>query len=59
MRKPRAAFPAPKTWLTFQAAPMCATRGTVVDVDSAPVYLDGHIWWHLSGRGWMAHEFLT
>src|SRR2546427_10924543 len=37
----------------------CLPNGTVVDVDSAPVYLDGHIWWHLSGRGWMAHEFLT
>ena len=37
----------------------CLTNGTIVDVDSAPVYLDGHIWWHLNGRGWMAHEFLT
>src|SRR5947199_1363899 len=35
----------------------CLTNGTIVDVDSAPVYLDGHIWWHLNGRGWMAHEF--
>ena len=37
----------------------CLSNGTVVDVDSAPIYVDGHIWWHLSGRGWMAHEFLT
>jgi hypothetical protein len=37
----------------------CLTNLTVVDVDSAPVYLDGHIWWHLAGRGWMAHDFLV
>jgi hypothetical protein len=37
----------------------CLSNGTVVDVDSAPVYLDEHIWWHLSGRGWMAHDYLT
>jgi hypothetical protein len=30
----------------------------VVDVDSAPLYTDGKIWWHLSGKGWMAHDFL-
>jgi hypothetical protein len=36
----------------------CVKGGTIVDVDSAPVYVDGHIWWHLSGRGWMAHDFL-
>ena len=37
----------------------CVSNGTVVDVDSAPVYADGHIWWHLTGRGWMAHDFLV
>ena len=37
----------------------CLPNGTVVDVDSAPVYLDGHIWWHLHDRGWMAHDNLT
>jgi hypothetical protein len=27
--------------------------------DSAPVYADGHIWWHLGAfEGWMAHDFL-
>lgn len=36
----------------------CLPGGTQVDVDSAPVYADGHIWWHLAQRGWMAHEFL-
>lgn len=37
----------------------CLGNGTSVDVDSAPTYLDGHIWWHLVGRGWMAHDFLV
>lgn len=37
----------------------CLANGTPVDVDSAPTYLDGHIWWHLAGRGWMAHDFLV
>ena len=37
----------------------CLGNGTFVDVDSAPVYRDGHIWWHLAGRGWMAHDFLV
>jgi hypothetical protein len=50
----------------FRAAPTlsakvlgCLGNGTVVDVDSGPVYQDAHIWWHLSGRGWMAHDFLV
>jgi hypothetical protein len=37
----------------------CLKNGTPVSVDSAPVYADGHIWWHLAGRGWMAHEYLV
>ena len=36
----------------------CLARGTVVDVDSAPSFQDGYIWWHLAGRGWMANDFL-
>lgn len=36
----------------------CLINAVVVNIDSAPVYLDGHIWWHLAGRGWMAHDFL-
>ncbi len=36
----------------------CLGNGTVVNVDTAPEYQDGHIWWHLTGRGWMAHDFL-
>jgi hypothetical protein len=31
----------------------CVANGTLVDVDSAPVYSDSKIWWHLAGRvGW-------
>ncbi len=37
----------------------CLPNGTFVDVDSAPVYADGHIWWHLASQGWMAHDFLV
>jgi hypothetical protein len=37
----------------------CLGDRTIVDVDSAPVYAEGHIWWHLAGRGWMAHDFLV
>jgi hypothetical protein len=36
----------------------CLGNRTIVNVDSAPVYQDGHIWWHLTGYGWMAHDFL-
>jgi hypothetical protein len=37
----------------------CLPDYTAVAVDSAPDYADGHIWWHLAGRGWMAHDFLA
>jgi hypothetical protein len=37
----------------------CLPNGTLVDADSAPVYADSHLWWHLAGRGWMAHDFLV
>jgi hypothetical protein len=36
----------------------CAPNGTIVDVDSAPVYADSKIWWHVKNKGWMAHDFL-
>jgi len=36
----------------------CLANGTVVNVDSAPVYAEVHVWWHLTGRGWMAHDYL-
>jgi len=22
------------------------------------VYAEAHVWWHLTGRGWMAHDYL-
>jgi len=37
----------------------CLPSNTEVAVDSAPVFADSHIWWHLAGRGWMAHDFLA
>jgi len=37
----------------------CLSNGTQVNVDSAPLYTDGKIWWHLAGKGWMAHDFLV
>ncbi len=37
----------------------CLSNGTAVDVDSSPTFQDGHIWWHLAGHGWMAHDFLV
>lgn len=36
----------------------CLAKDTIVTVDSAPVFQDGYIWWHLVGRGWMANDFL-
>jgi hypothetical protein len=36
----------------------CLPNGTTVDIDSGPVYTDSHIWWHVQGKGWMAHDFL-
>jgi hypothetical protein len=37
----------------------CLRNGTMVNINSAPVYSDGHMWWHLAGfEGWMAHDFL-
>jgi hypothetical protein len=36
----------------------CLQDGTSVRIDGGPDYVDGKLWWHLKGRGWMAHEFL-
>ena len=47
---------APSTTATVMA---CLANYTQVAVDSAPVYADGHIWWHLKNRGWMVHDFLA
>ena len=38
---------------------VCLRGGTPVSVVSAPVFADGHIWWHLAGGGWMAHDYLV
>lgn len=37
----------------------CLPNGTTVNVDSAPAYVDGRLWWHLENLGWMAHDFLV
>ena len=37
----------------------CLPNGTTVNVDGAPLYTDGSIWWHLQSWGWMAHDFLV
>ncbi len=43
------------------AAPVvtCLASEATVTIDSGPNYADGHLWWHLAGRGWMAHEVVT
>lgn len=47
----------------------CLKDGTTVFIDDGPTFVDdirasdgvhiGHIWWHLQGKGWMAHDFLV
>jgi len=47
----------------------CLPSGKTVTIDGGPNFVDdvrasdqahiGHIWWHLKGRGWMAHDFLV
>jgi N-acetylneuraminic acid mutarotase len=37
----------------------CLASGSTVTIDGGPNYGDGHLWWHLAGRGWMAHEVVT
>jgi hypothetical protein len=37
----------------------CLRNGSGVAIDSAPVYAGAHIWWHLTCRGWIAHDFLV
>lgn len=37
----------------------CLAKYIQVAVDSSPLYAEGHIWWHLAGRGWMVHDFLA
>lgn len=37
----------------------CLQDGTIVRIDGGPDYVDGKLWWHLKGRGWLAHDFLV
>lgn len=42
----------------------CLKGGTTVNIDGGPVYVieadssASHLWWHLQGSGWMAHDYL-
>jgi hypothetical protein len=36
----------------------CLSSGATVKVDGGPNYVDGKMWWHLQGSGWMVHDFL-
>ena len=43
----------------------CLPPDTTVKIDGGPVYVadsnasNNELWWHLTGQGWMAHEFLV
>jgi SH3 domain-containing protein len=43
----------------------CLKAGTTVNIDGGPNYViepnpsTSHLWWHLAGTGWMAHEYLV
>ncbi len=37
----------------------CLANATLVQIDQGPTFADGHLWWHLHGRGWMVHDFLV
>ena len=47
----------------------CLNDGTAAFIDDGPTFVDdirasdgvhiGHIWWHLQGKGWIAHDFLV
>jgi hypothetical protein len=34
----------------------CLSDRTRVTIDGGPSWRDGHIWWHLTDRGWTAHD---
>jgi hypothetical protein len=36
----------------------CVPNGTRAGIDDGPTFADGRLWWHLTGNGWMAHDFL-
>jgi hypothetical protein len=37
----------------------CLPNGTSVAIDDGPTNVQGTLWWHLAGRGWMAHQLLV
>jgi hypothetical protein len=43
----------------------CLSAGTTVSIDGGPDYVVeplprvSHMWWHIQGKGWMAHDFLV
>ena len=42
----------------------CLAAGTMVTIDGGPNYVvepqgASHVWWHISGKGWIAHDFLV
>ncbi len=43
----------------------CLPADTMVTVDGGPDYVIerapaiSHLWWHIQGKGWMAHDFLV
>jgi hypothetical protein len=43
----------------------CLRAGTTVTIDAGPDYVvepppsASHLWWHIEGKGWMAHDFLV
>jgi hypothetical protein len=43
----------------------CLPAGTTVNIDGGPDYVVeplprvSHMWWHIQGKGWMAHDFLV
>jgi hypothetical protein len=37
----------------------CLPNGTSVTIDDGPTNVQGTLWWHLAGRGWMAHQLLV
>jgi len=36
----------------------CLPDATQVEIDRGPTWLDGHLWWHVTAGGWLAHENL-
>jgi hypothetical protein len=41
---------------TSAAVVGCLGSGTTITIDGGPSYAEGHLWWHLTGQGWMWHD---